>query len=77
MGQIISLIGLKNDDKDMAEIGLDTMIVTNIFWIGILIGQGNFCVTDNDVQVPLLADNNDIEMQIHSYSSFGLFLTYV
>lgn len=62
VGQVLILIGICKDDKDLTIAGASTMLVDNILFVGKLVGEGIYTQqpTEHHMEVPIIG--TEIEM---------------
>lgn len=62
VGQILALIGICKEDKDLIVGGASIMLVDNIFYEGKLVADGVYDQPHDEVREVLIAGQHGIEM---------------
>jgi len=58
VGQVLALVGMYKDDKDLIVTGASVMLADNIFYIGKLIGDG-VCDAPHNQEAIVIMGNDD------------------
>ncbi len=62
VGQILALVGICKDDKDLIVGGASIMLVDNIFYVGKLVADGVYDQPHGELREVLIAGDHNIEM---------------